>query len=83
MGARRAMSDRIRSELDAYYGLCFEHLCRQALPVIYDREGVNAAFEVGEYWDKNVQIDVVGLRDEAGWRHPEGPCTPEFHSNGD
>jgi len=64
MGARRAMSDRIRSELDAYYGLCFERLCRQALPVIYDHEGVNAAFEVGEYWDKHVQIDVVGLRDD-------------------
>ena len=34
------------------------------MPVIYDREGVNAAFEIGEYWDKHVQIDVVGLRDD-------------------
>jgi hypothetical protein len=25
---------------------------------------VNAAFEIGEYWDKHVQIDVVGLRDD-------------------
>ena len=24
----------------------------------------NAAFEIGEYWDKHVQIDVVGLRDD-------------------
>jgi hypothetical protein len=64
MGAQRAMRERIRSELDAYFGLCFEWLCRQALPQIYDREGVNAAFEIGEYWDKHVQIDVVGLRDD-------------------
>ena len=64
MGAQRAMRERIRSELDAYFGLCFEWLCRQALPQIYDREGVKAAFEIGEYWDKHVQIDVVGLRDD-------------------
>lgn len=64
MGPRRSMSERIRPELDAYFGLCFERLCRQALPVIYDREGVSTAFEVGEYWDKAVQIDVVGVRND-------------------
>ena len=47
-----------------YFALCFERLCRQALPVIYEREGVSASFEVGEYWDKKVQIDIVGLRDD-------------------
>ncbi|MBW1797170.1 MAG: ATP-binding protein [Deltaproteobacteria bacterium] len=64
MGPRRAYHERIRPELDTYFGLCFERFCRQALPVIYEREGVGAAFEVGEYWDKEVQIDVVGLRDD-------------------
>ncbi|MCP4667242.1 MAG: ATP-binding protein [Deltaproteobacteria bacterium] len=64
MGPQRALRARIRPELDAYFGLCFERLCRHALPVIYDREGVSAAFEVGEYWDKETQIDVVGLRDD-------------------
>ncbi len=64
MGARRALRERIRPELDAYFGLCFEELCRQALPAIYQRESVSAGFEVGEYWDKKVQIDVVGLRDD-------------------
>ena len=64
MGARRTLRERIRPELDAYFGSCFEGLCRQALPRIYEREGVGAAFEVGEYWDKKVQIDVVGLRDD-------------------
>ena len=64
MGPQRALRARIRPDLDTYFGLCFERLCRQALPVIYEREGVSAAFEVGEYWDKAVQIDVVGLRDD-------------------
>jgi AAA+ ATPase superfamily predicted ATPase len=64
MGPQRALRERIGPELDSYFGLCFERLCRQALPVIYDREGVSAAFEIGEYWDKEVQIDIVGLRDD-------------------
>ncbi len=66
MGAERCYEQRIRPELDAYWGSCFEALCREALPVLYEREGVTAAFEVGEYWDEEVQIDLVGHRDD-GW----------------
>lgn len=66
MGPERAWSDLIRPRLDAYFGLCFERLCREALPWLYLREGVSASFEVGEYWSKETQIDVVGLRDD-GW----------------
>jgi AAA+ ATPase superfamily predicted ATPase len=66
MGARRAFRDRIRPGLDAYAGLCFERLCREALPALYRREGVSADFEIGEYWDRAVQIDIVGLRQD-GW----------------
>jgi AAA+ ATPase superfamily predicted ATPase len=65
-GPQRALADRIRPGLDAYFGSCFERLCREALPSLYAREGVTAAFEVGEYWDKTTQIDVVGRRDD-GW----------------
>jgi hypothetical protein len=64
MGPHRAFRERIRPELDTYFGLCFERLCREALPSIYEHEGLSAGFEVGEYWDKQVQIDVVGLRDD-------------------
>ena len=64
MGPARALRERIRPQLASYFGLCFEQLCREALPSIYEREGVGAAFEVGEYWDRSVQIDVVGLRDD-------------------
>jgi len=66
MGPERALADRIRPHLDAYFGLSFERLCREALPHLYRREGVTAAFEIGEYWAKDPQIDVVGLRDD-GW----------------
>lgn len=64
-GGARAFRDRIKAELPAYFGACFESLCRQALPRIYAREGVTSAFEIGEYWSKDVQIDVVGVRDDA------------------
>ncbi len=64
MGPQQALADRIRPRLDAYFGLCFERLCREALPALYRREGVTAAFEIGEYWSKTTQIDVVGLRDD-------------------
>ena len=64
MGPQKSLRARIRPELNPYFGLCFERLCRQALPLIYEREGVGAAFEVGEYWDRDIQIDIVGLRDD-------------------
>jgi AAA+ ATPase superfamily predicted ATPase len=66
MGAARSYADLIRPHLDAYFGSCFERLCREALPVLYERERVSAGFRVGEYWDKSTQIDVVGVR-EDGW----------------
>jgi AAA+ ATPase superfamily predicted ATPase len=66
MGPARAIADRIRPDLEAYFGLCFERLCREALPALYARETVSTGFEIGQYWDKTTQIDVVGLRDD-GW----------------
>jgi AAA+ ATPase superfamily predicted ATPase len=65
MGPTRTLTDRIRPNLDAYCGYSFERLCRDALPVLYNREGVSASFDVGQYWDRDVQIDVVGLRDDG------------------
>ena len=63
-GAARAFSARIAPALDAWFGHCFERLCREALPLIYAHEGVTAGFEVGEYWSPATQIDVVGMRDD-------------------
>ncbi len=66
LGPARAMQDFVKPYLDSYFGLCFERLCREALPHLYEREGVGAAFQIGEYWSRSTQIDVVGLRKD-GW----------------
>ena len=62
MGPARSYAELIRPQLEAYFGSCFERLCREALPNVQAREGLDGA-EVGQYWDKGVQIDVVGIRD--------------------
>ncbi len=64
LGPARGFAELIRPELEAYLGRCFERLCRESLPLLYAREGVRAAFNVGEYWDREVQIDVVGVRQD-------------------
>ncbi len=66
LGAELAYKELIAPVLEAYFGLCFERLCREALPTVYAREGVRTAYEMGEYWDKHTQIDVVGWRRD-GW----------------
>lgn len=64
LGPAKAFTQLVRPDLTAYFGGCFEALCREALPVLYEREGVAADFEVGEYWDKATQLDVVGVRQD-------------------
>lgn len=66
LGPRKAATQLIQPQLESYFGTCYETLCREALPEIYEREGVTSAFEVGSYWDSGTQIDVVGLRKD-GW----------------
>ncbi len=56
----------IEPNLDSYFGSCFEHLCREALSFLYQRERISSPFEIGQYWDKRVQIDVVGYRTGEG-----------------
>ena len=63
-GPAHTFRNRIAPSLDAWFGSCFERLCREALPLVYASEGVGAGFEVGEYWSPAVQIDVVGVRDD-------------------
>ncbi len=61
-GADETLRHRIEPELDTYFGQRFAELCREALPTLYRQEGVVANFEVGDYWNKDVTIDVVGHR---------------------
>ena len=49
----------------------FRFMCREGLAGFYEREGVTATFEIGEYWDKATQIDLVGLRQD-GWTDSGG-----------
>jgi AAA+ ATPase superfamily predicted ATPase len=58
----RAFEQIVAPQWDAYCGESFERLCREALPLLYAVEKVTGRVEVGEYWDRDVQIDVVGLR---------------------
>ena len=64
LGAAAAVRELVLPGLESYLGQGFERLCREALPDLYAREGVRAGFEIGEYWDKDLQIDVVGLRQD-------------------
>ncbi|HTJ84877.1 MAG TPA: ATP-binding protein [Polyangiaceae bacterium] len=62
LGSKRALDQIVRPSLDSYFGSCFERLCRDALADEYASRGVTGPTEVGSYWDKHVQIDVVGVR---------------------
>jgi len=64
LGAKATFQNRLQPELPAYYGCRFEELCREVLPMLYAEEGVSAAFQVGQYWSNEVQIDVVGHRED-------------------
>lgn len=64
LGPARGFAEIVRPKLDAYFGRCFERLCRECLPILYAVEGVRAPFRVGEYWDADVQVDVVGVRQD-------------------
>lgn len=61
-----AFRNIVKPSLESYFGSCFEHLCREALPYLYQREGVHVPFEAGQYWDKQIQIDVAGIRKKEG-----------------
>ena len=65
VGPLHAFRDIVAAELDAYLGTCFERMCREALARVYEREGVVGPYEIGEYWDKTTQIDVVGVRSDG------------------
>jgi AAA+ ATPase superfamily predicted ATPase len=64
LGPEKSFQELIKPDLESYFGICFESLCREAMALIYKSENVSAAFEVGEYWNAELQVDVVGLRED-------------------
>jgi hypothetical protein len=65
MDQKRAFLNLIKPHLDAYFGTGYETLCREALSRLYQREELTCAYEIGEYWDKDIQIDIVGYRQDG------------------
>jgi AAA+ ATPase superfamily predicted ATPase len=61
----QAFEQLVAPQWESFCGEGFERLCRDALPLLYRRDGIRR-FRVGEYWDRDTQIDVVGLRSD-GW----------------
>lgn len=64
MGPQRTFEVHVRPKLAAWFCKAFKQLCREALPMLYADQGLTASFEIGEYWSKDVQVDVVGLRSD-------------------
>lgn len=62
----RVFEQLVAPHWEAFCGDAFERLCREALALIYISEGITGRFRIGEYFDRRVQIDVVGLRPD-GW----------------
>jgi uncharacterized protein len=59
---RAAFSQLVAPHLETFYGAGFEAMCREALPRLLEREGIDGNLRVGEFWDPTVQIDAVALR---------------------
>jgi len=55
----------VAPQLESWAGDGFERLCRAALPRLLAKEGVRATVEVGAWWDRTAQVDVVGIRDDG------------------
>ena len=64
-GPEATFRELVRPQLDSYLGRAFERLAREALVEIYRRDQVMSSFEIGEYWSRDVQIDLVGLRGDG------------------
>lgn len=63
-GPRKAYQLHVAPELAAFAGRAFEDFCRRCLPGLYAAEGIDSDFKIGEYFDSNVQIDIVGIRSD-------------------
>ncbi len=51
----------IQPNLEAYFGIRFEKLCQEGMAAIYGSQNI-LWDHIGQYWDAQVQIDLVGVR---------------------
>lgn len=61
----QAYDQLVAPQLDAWAGGAFERLCRAQLPSLLAAEGVTASLELGSWWDRSAEIDVVGVRSDG------------------
>jgi AAA+ ATPase superfamily predicted ATPase len=54
---------RIAPRLESYFGARFEKLCQDALREDYRKKHILWQ-HVGQYWDRNIQLDLVGVRQD-------------------
>jgi AAA+ ATPase superfamily predicted ATPase len=64
-GPEGTFTAKIKPRLEAYYGIQFERLCRQALPRLLARQRVTASYRIGAYWDRAMQIDLLTEREDG------------------
>jgi len=62
MEEKNGFLNLIKPHLESYFGHCYESLCRVALSRLYQKEELTCSYKIGEYWDRDVQIDIVGYR---------------------
>jgi len=65
MEEKNSFMNLIKPDLDSYFGYCFETLCKEALGYLYRKEDLSCTYEIGEFWNKEIQIDVVGYRQDG------------------
>ncbi len=65
MEEKNSFMNLIKPNLESYFGYCYEILCKEALGFLYRKEDLACAYQIGEYWDKEVQVDVVGYRQDG------------------
>jgi AAA+ ATPase superfamily predicted ATPase len=63
--AHQAWDRLVAPQLESWAGSGFERLCREAMPGLLEKEGVRAGIEMGAFWSKEVEIDLIGVRDDG------------------
>ncbi|MFZ5443806.1 MAG: ATP-binding protein [Myxococcota bacterium] len=60
-----AWGQLVEPQLVPWAGSCFERLCREALPRLLKAEGVKADVEVGAFWSREVELELVAVRTDG------------------
>jgi hypothetical protein len=65
LGQINAFSNLIKPYLESFFSSGYKTLCREALRLLYHKEELACGYEIGEYWDEDIEIDIVGYRNDS------------------